>query len=191
MSRYIDHAFIEAREGGLELAGYVPVSKKSLSGVTIGCGVDLGQRDEDELRRWGCSAALVEQLRPYLGLKKEVAEAALEIAPLKVTEEDARFLSIAARMSITEALASFYERDAGGSFFDLPAAAQTVIASIAYQYGPNLHLPASEGGAPKFWGAACRMDWPGMEAELRDFGDVYKTRRVIEADYLKAGLTAD
>ncbi|WP_193171243.1 pesticin C-terminus-like muramidase [Nisaea nitritireducens] len=186
----IDHAFIEAREGGLELVGYVPVSEKSQSGVTVGCGVDLGQRDEAELERWGCSAGLVDQLRPYLGLKKEMAAAALELAPLKVTKEDARFLSIAARGSITETLASLYERDAGGSFFDLPPAAQTVIASVAYQYGPNLYLPAGKGGAPKFWRLACRRDWPGLVQELEHFGDSYPSRRNIEAGYLKAGLAA-
>lgn len=184
--RRIDHEFIEDLEGGLQLTGYVPASEQSKSGVTVGCGVDLGQRDEAELMRWGCGADLVDQLRPYLGLKKEVAEAALELAPLKVTKEDARFLSIAARGSITETLASLYERDAGGSFFDLPPAAQTVIASVAYQYGPGLRSEC-----PAFWRSACRRDWLAMEAELRDFRDDYTPRRILEADYLKAGLAAD
>lgn len=188
MSRYneprIDHEFIEDREGGLELIGYVPAAEESQSGVTIGCGVDLGQRDEAELMRWGCSADLVDQLRPYLGLKKEVAEAALEIAPLEVTEEDARFLSIAARGSIIKSLALFYERDSGGYLSELPPAAQTVIASVAYQYGPRLR-----GECPAFWSTACRMDWQAMESELRDFKDNYTSRRNIEADYLREHLS--
>lgn len=181
----IDHAFIEELEGGLVLSGYVPIPEKSQSGVTIGCGVDLGQRDEAELQRWGCQADLIDHLRPYLGLKKEVAEAALEIAPLEVEEGAARFLSIAARCSITETLAIFYERDSGGYLSELPPAAQTVIASVAYQYGPRLRSEC-----PAFWRAACRMHWGAMESELRDFKDNYASRRIQEADYLKAGLAA-
>lgn len=181
----IDHAFIENLEGGMKLRGYVPAAEASQSGVTIGCGVDLGQRDDAELQRWGCSADLIDHLRPYLGLKKEVAEAALEIAPLEVEEDAARFLSIAARHSITEALAIFYERDSGGYLSELPPPAQTVIASVAYQYGPRLR-----GECPAFWRAACRMHWESMEAELRDFKDNYASRRIREADYLRAGLAA-
>tara|TARA_R110000868_G_scaffold150541_17_gene373818 strand:+ start:160 stop:753 length:594 start_codon:yes stop_codon:yes gene_type:complete len=181
----IDYAFIEYLEGGLVLSGYVPVSGKSQSGVTIGCGVDLGQRDEAELRRWGSAPDLIDQLRPYLGLQKEAAEAALELAPLEVTEETARFLSIAARQSITQSLGLFYERDSGGCLSELPPAAQTVIASVAYQYGAGLRSEC-----PAFWRTACRQHWGAMEAELRDFKDSYASRRIQEADYLKAGLAA-
>ncbi|WP_193183290.1 pesticin C-terminus-like muramidase [Nisaea sediminum] len=184
----IDHAFIDEREGGLRTVGYVPHADGSDSGVTIGAGVDLGQRSVEELERWGCSAALISALRPYLGLKTADAQHALDERGLILVEADARTLSIAARRWVTETLARNYERHTGALFEDLPAAAQTVIASVAYQYGPNLYLPANKGGAPKFWAAACRQDWPGLEEELRDFGDKYKTRRIIEADYLRDNL---
>lgn len=58
-----------------------------------------------------------------------------------------------------------------GEFYKLPTEAQTVIASVAFQYG---NLATS---APKFWAEATSKDWSGAISELRDFGDVYNTRR--------------
>ncbi|WP_373293763.1 pesticin C-terminus-like muramidase [Iodidimonas muriae] len=55
-------------------------------------------------------------------------------------------------------------------FQDLPPAAQTVIASVATQYGPNLHLSSKEGGTPRFWGFVTRGEWQKALEELRFFG---------------------
>lgn len=66
------------------------------------------------------------------------------------------------------------------AFFDLPAEAQTVIASVAFQYG-DLSI-----AAPRFWRAVCKQDWHAAIAELRDFGDEYHSRRHLEADLLGA-----
>jgi len=42
----VDWGFISDREGGQVLTGYVPNASGSQSGVTIGTGVDLGQRSD-------------------------------------------------------------------------------------------------------------------------------------------------
>lgn len=65
-------------------------------------------------------------------------------------------------------------------FENLDARHQTVILSVAYQYGANL---ASR--APKFWKAVTSQNWAEVVKVLRDFGDAYKTRRNREADYLE------
>lgn len=64
-------------------------------------------------------------------------------------------------------------------FSRLPSEAQTVIASVSFQYGVNLDLRA-----PRFWRAVASQDWAAAVAELRRFGDAYPTRRRREADLL-------
>ncbi len=55
--------------------------------------------------------------------------------------------------------------------------ATTVIASVAFQYGDL------ESRTPNFWKQVISGDWEAAEANLRNFGDNYGTRRVKEADY--------
>lgn len=53
MSDQIDWKFIAAREGAEVLIGYVPMKNGKvfgISGVTIATGVDLGQRNESDLK---------------------------------------------------------------------------------------------------------------------------------------------
>ena len=63
-------------------------------------------------------------------------------------------------------------------FFDLPAQAQTVIASVSFQYG------SLETKAPSFWKAVASQSWEESVKVLNKFGDVYTTRRKLEADVL-------
>jgi hypothetical protein len=65
------------------------------------------------------------------------------------------------------------------AFEDLPGEAQTAIASVAFQYGTRLSFRT-----PKFWKAAVSQDWKETTKVLRNFGDVYPTRRGLEADLL-------
>ena len=69
--------------------------------------------------------------------------------------------------------------DASVSFEALAAECQTVIASVAFQYG-NLST-----ATPNFWRQVTAQDWSGALANLRNFGDRYKTRRAKEADLLE------
>ncbi len=170
----IDWGFITGLEAE-KLDGYVP--KAGDSGVTIGAGVDLGQRSAGELSM-GLPLALADRLRPYLGLHGAAAVAALQAKPLHVSKEEAAQLDNWARGLITDPLARHYQTTAGFPFSSLPSAAQTVIASVSYQYG------ATWARCPRFWAKACERDWPAVSHELRNFGDDYPTRRKHEADYL-------
>jgi len=64
-------------------------------------------------------------------------------------------------------------------FEDLPSEAQTVIASVFFQYG------SLKSETPKFWKAAVSQDWKEVLKILRNFEDEYAPRRNLEADVLQ------
>ena len=162
--------------------GYVPDPHGSRSGVTIATGFDLGARNANDLRLLNLPRDLVAKLTPYLGFQSHDAVRVLRRAPLTITEAEAAAIDRAVKARATADLIAAYDAAApAGSpgFAGLPAAAQTVIASVAFQYGS---LPAA---APRFWGLVVARDWAGAVRELRDFGDSYPTRRNLEADLLE------
>lgn len=176
----IDWAFIGEREG-YSLTGYVPEPETSESGVTIAAGVDLGQRSAAAIDAMAIPEALKAKLKPYAGLKKQAAVDYLAAHPLTVTKAEADAIEQVVRKRTVDELIANYDGASAVKFAALPDAAQTVIASVAFQYG---HLATA---APKFWGLVTKQDWPGVIKELRDFGDIYPSRRKKEAAYLEKG----
>lgn len=178
----VDWSFISDREGGLATRGYVPRQADGTvigqSGVTIGCGVDLGQHGAPTLAAWDLPDGVIEKVRPYLGLRREAAVKVLADAPLELSEDEAAALTAGARQMILLDVASRYDRAAAGRrrFVDLSPGAQTALVSVAYQYGARLDLRT-----PRFWSRAVGGDEAAMRAELESFGDAYRTRRRAEA----------
>ena len=93
---------VSLSEGPIKTTPYIPRDKKNqiigVSGVTIGRGVDLGQHSIDTLKDAGFTDDLINRFKPFLGLKKENAQKALDKAkrnktPLYVTQDEARFIS--------------------------------------------------------------------------------------------------
>lgn len=179
----IDWDQIDRWEEGAKMAliGYVPDLQNGKSGVTIACGVDLGQMYSN-LNLVGLQKDIAEQVRPYLGLKGALALATIKAKPLILTEDEAVTLRDWKRAQMTHDLSSHFMRDAQVYFTKIPDAAQTVLQSVQWQYG----TPWAR--TPHFWGHACQQDWPSVIHDLRNFGDAYKTRRNSEADYLKTNL---
>lgn len=181
----IDWKFIADLEGGLQLNGYVPAASTSNSGVTIATGVDLGARTLKEIGKWPVTDDLKIKLAPYVGRKGQDALNLLRELPLEVTEDEATQIETAVCGPIFDQLREAYDKKVGpDAFHHLPDEAQTVLASLAYQYGPNLAKRA-----PKFWGLACKADWPACVNELVNFGDRYPTRRRKEAKLLRQALS--
>ncbi len=179
----IDWSFIGSEEGGQQLHGYVPMPDTSQSGVTVATGVDIGQRTEMEIDQLGLPDRLRQKLRPYCGLRRELAVQALARVPLTVTPQEAMQLDRAVKATATDELRTAYDRAIGTgcvSFDELSGPAQTAIASVAFQYGTNLHERT-----PRFWRAVTAQDWRGAIAELRDFKDRFPSRRQREADLLE------
>lgn len=182
----IDHAFIDAREG-FETVAYVPIHPNGApigkSGATIGAGVDLGQWTEAQLLRRLGPDPMIGLLRPYLGLRGWDAVRALESAPLTLTERQARALTKSIRRDLEEALVAMYDKAAkrlgGLRWAVLPGPCQTVVMSVAYQYGPMLVRET-----PNFWAQVTAGRWADAHRNLLDFKDDYPTRRRKEAEHL-------
>ncbi|WP_020424833.1 pesticin C-terminus-like muramidase [Paracidovorax oryzae] len=182
MPEQIDYAFLSALEGGSQTTGYVPAANVSKSGVTIATGFDLGQRSENDLKNLGLASNLIEKLKPYLGSKGADAKKLVEKTPLTISAAEAESIDKATKASHIANLKLKYDSATTDKkhFIDLPAQAQTVIASVSFQYGVNL-----DSATPKFWKAVTGQDWTEAVKLLKNFGDVYPTRRGKEAALLE------
>lgn len=180
----IDFKFISALEGGSILTGYVPNPDSSKSGVTCATGFDLGCRTLGDLVGMDLPPGLITKLAPYLGAKKYAAVAVLKERPLRITPGESKLIDAASHKSATAAIQRAYDKASKTRFADLPEAARTVIASVAFQYGTNLAK-----ATPKFWAAVTKKNWALAVKILEDFGDDYPTRRRKEAALLKECLS--
>lgn len=182
----VDWDFIQTLEGNRTTA-YVPSAHGAAlghSGVTIAAGFDLGQHSVKDLQTMGLSNALIGELRPYLGLTNQAAVDQLAARPLSISAAAATEINQAAHAQTLASLVVRYDAAANqdGAFYELPGEAQTVIASVAFQYG-NL-----ASATPAFWNQVVHQDWSGAVGELRNFGDVAVNRRMAEADLLQGAL---
>ncbi|MCC6793253.1 MAG: hypothetical protein IT336_16330 [Thermomicrobiales bacterium] len=184
----IDWTFVSDRVGGQRLDGYVPDAPNSQSGVTIATGVDLGQWSSMELAEFGLPGDLIAKLTPYLGLRQGAALAAIDRTPLLLDRTEADQLDRVVHGVIVADVTRDYDDAVAAAnrsprFAALPPEAQTVIASVAMQYGQHLSV-----ATPRFWAAVTDGRWADAVAELRAFGDDYPTRRNLEADLLQTAL---
>ncbi len=179
----IDYKFLSDREGGRKLLGYVPNGKGSKSGVTIATGFDLGQRNETDLKNLKLPKTLIDKLKPYLGLTKENAINAIKKKSLMISDAQALEIDKTVKISHVASIENKYNaaiKENAVKFKDLPAEAQTVIASVSFQYGTNLQRKT-----PLFWKAVTSQDWKETESILNNFGDDYKSRRKLESALIK------
>lgn len=179
----IDDNFISLCEGGRKKQGYVPAAATSKSGVTIATGFDLGARSRSDLVALGFPAALIATLEKYCGKKSTEAESFLKKNPLTVTEAEAATIDRISKQQAKALIVSRYNHavqvtPGAPRFEQLPGEAQTVIASLAFQYGDLAKR------CPRVWGFVTNRQWKATVNELRDFGDAYSTRRKKEADLL-------
>jgi Bacterial toxin homologue of phage lysozyme, C-term/LysM domain len=155
-----------------------------MSGVTVGTGVDVGQRSVANIQALDIPETLKQKLIPYAGLKGQDAVNFLANRPLHLTEEEAYALDRAVAQDIFGDVAALYDADATeGSFLELPLEARTAIGDVAYQYGSNL-----EQRLPNFWGDVAQGRWDEATQTLRDFGDRYPARRNEEANLLEQAI---
>lgn len=179
----IDTGFRGSQEG-FRLNAYVPDPEYSRSGVTVGMGVDIGQRSVAEIQALDIPEALKQKLIPYAGLVGLDAVNFLANYPLYLSEDEAYALDQVVAQDIFGKVATLYDAaTTEGSFLELLPAARTVIANVAYQYGPNLaqRLPA-------FWSEVTQGRWDEVTQTLRNFGDRYPARRNAEADLLDQAM---
>ena len=132
------------------------------------------------MTKLGLNQVLRTKLKPYLGKKSKDAVNYLKSNALVITVDNAGKIDKAVKSAHITSLKSKYDSSvhntAKKKFSDIPSEAQTVIASVSFQYGINLNT-----AAPKFWEAAFSQNWKESIALLKTFGDSYPTRRNKEA----------
>lgn len=177
----IDFEFISILEGSSN-EGYVPDPDKSQSGVTIASGFDIGQRSEAEIKK-AFQPNLCSKLLPYVGQVRQQAVATLKAKPLNLTDDEVCTINSYSHQEAENRLVSQWnESDCYTPFESLPPACQTVVASVAFQYG-SLKLKT-----PNFWKQVTSGDWQAALGNLKNFGDKYPSRRHKEADVLEKWL---
>jgi hypothetical protein len=155
-----------------------------MSGVTVGMGVDIGQRSVADIQALNIPEELKQKLIPYAGLKGQNAINFLANHPLYLSEDEAYALDQVVAQDIFGRVAALYDAStAAGAFLELPPEARTVIADVAYQYGPNLAQRL-----PTFWSEVTQGLWDEVTHTLRNFGDRYPARRNAEADLLDQAM---
>ncbi len=142
-------------EGGQKLSAYPPPAKGS--GVTVGTGIDLGQRSLSELKELDLPESLLEKVSPYLGKKDSDAREYLKNNPLKLSQEEADALDSAVSNKISSEVSAKYQKATGQDLSSLPEEARTVLESVAYNFGPNLDTKL-----PSLWKHVINGDWQGM-----------------------------
>jgi GH24 family phage-related lysozyme (muramidase) len=178
----INQSFISSLEGE-SLIGYVPKPDGGAieSGVTVGCGFDIGQRSRIAIMR-AFGVVLGGKLAPYASITGYDAIDRLSIRPLVITQEECGVINEFAHKEATDRLVNAWDKVAVIPFTLLADECQTVVASVAYQYG-SLAI-----ACPNFWRQTTTGDWKGALANLRNFGDAFTTRRNKEADLLEYRL---
>ena len=182
MAENIDYDFLSDLEGGCKTVGYIPAVSVSNSGITIATGFDLGQRNENDLISLQLDTQLVSKLKPYLGLKGKSAQNLLKSTPFVLSAAQSQSIDKAVKSEHVSTLKLKYDSapDNKIKFINLPPEAQTVIASVSFQYGTNL-----DAKAPKFWKTVTSQNWLEAIKTLQAFGDAYPTRRKKEAALLE------
>ena len=189
MPRDIDSAFL-TREEGRKLKGYVPRARDGSalgrSGVTVATGVDLGQWSVEEFERLVLPGDLKAKVRPYLGHKGANAIKLLEERPLFISDREAHLVDSAIHSKIVNDVARRFEFATGHKFDDQARAVQTVLASLAINFGPGQLATMS-----KTWSLISALDWHGLAAWLEVFPSKQaelQARRRREAALLRTAL---
>lgn len=159
---------LERYEGNLPY-GYVPSEN---SGVTVGRGFDVGQRDAAEIQRM--AGPYAEMLLPYAGLKGQAARQALAYQPLVLPPEALEYINgNANRQAIGRA------REGVKEVWDkLSGREKSVLRNIAYH----------QGGIPPDVRSSFLGNEPIKRSQaIRSYGDAnpdFKHRYSMEADSL-------
>lgn len=184
-----------ARWEGRETVAYIPCRRRNFtgrnnfaecgdvigsSGVTVGCGLDLGQQSVDDLRRMRIDDDIIAILSRYCAKKGDEAVKALADAPLTLTDAQCDAVDAAVHDDYIRRAASAYDRAMPDAPFALlPAQAQTVIVSLFYQLGSGITQ------YPKTFQYLINADWEAAARELETGFARFTARRADEARLLR------
>lgn len=179
----VDWSFIKKLEG-FELKGYVPYDKEGgvESGVTICAGFDLGQQTVSSLMKFNLPPEIYAKLHRYAGVRGFKAKQLLKNSPLTLSKKEGDIVDNIVKQMYFLKVQKEYNDNSDITFSFLESAKQTVVCSVAFQYG------SLKKRCPRFFKYATRGQWDKVVQELRNFGDDYPVRRNKEADLLESSL---
>ena len=164
----------------------------SNSGVTVATGVDLGQQRPaayvKRLKAAGVPQALIDKLRPYMGLKRAAACKYLREHPLEITKDEAEMLekemkSAHLKNTMTEYGDAANSIKDGKPFGNLSQEEQTILFSRHYQDGNiidgnnyELAKEIASGESQAVLDRLSTVNYPGA---------AHKNRIPVEQSYLR------
>ena len=179
MTTNINWEFISKLEGKGVKQAYVPSEN---SGVTVGTGFDLKEKNAELLEEMGISAETTSLLSQFFGMSG--AEATEASKGFSLNDEQVTEIDKASHQWYANQVKKTYEsKPHEVAWDDLSEAMQTVIASVGFQHGTS--FTRKDGSEMNYIKQARANDIEGMIANLRNFGDAFNTRRNIEADLLE------
>jgi len=185
----VDFDFIGKSEGKGIMEGYVPTNNGEVldsSGVTIGTGVDLGQKNIEYFEGFE-HEDILNKIKPYFGMKGQEALTYEEETPLNLLSQEVGYLDEFTKNKEMSLIEKSFKDLTGKEFANMPPELQTIISDLQFQYGTDYNK------TPKFRDIIKSIAkdpenkslYSDLENELRNFGDKYQTRRGREADLIK------
>ncbi len=178
--------FIRELEG-FELKGYVPkdrdVVDRNPSGVTVVGGFDIGQHSKKQIKDLKLPKQLEDKIIPYAGITGQNARTLLKQKPLVLTEEEGKTLDTKVKEMYLEKVMKEYNDNSHIHFLTLTEQQQTVITSVAFQYG------SLKNRTPNFFRSVTSGNWQKAYRQIMNFSDAYGVRRRKEAAYLGSSIT--
>lgn len=180
----VDWEFIASLEGKAISKGYVPGKPwlHNTSGVTIASGFDLGTKNEIELKKMGISSGIIEKVKPYFGKQKQIAQDFLDQNLLSLSSEEVSEIDDKNHAYEINQMQKIYDSVSSVPFKDIPSQAQTVIMSLAHQYGLKGLTETS------VWPLLTAQKWSEAVTDLKTTFFDYPPRRKAEANFLSQVL---
>ncbi len=175
----INWQFISELEGKAINTAYVPDNN---SGVTIGTGFDLKEKNADLLEEMGISQETTSLLSQFFGMSGAQAKEAS--TGFTLTDNQVKEIDKASHEWYAKQVIKTYNKhNPVKPFEELSRAEQTVLVSVGFQHGTS--FTRTDGSDMNFIKQAASGDWDAVLENLKNFGDKFPTRRNKEAKLLE------
>ncbi|EGU4505457.1 hypothetical protein HVC08_005238 [Salmonella enterica] len=166
--KIIDKDFIHQEEGFKKKPYYPDIKNENNSGITVGYGIDLGEKSSVSMLADGVPKSIIDKLAPYTGARGKDARYLLTKDKNKLpelTSDEALLLSDIYLLKTINIVSGQYNKDSLGlKFSQIPEKTRTAIIDVAYNSGDHLW-----NACPVFWSDIVAQDWGSAYNELMNF----------------------
>ncbi|EBV3242572.1 hypothetical protein DOH76_24110 [Salmonella enterica subsp. enterica serovar Oranienburg] len=164
----IDKDFIHQEEGLKKRPYYPDIKDENNSGITVGYGIDLGEKSPASMLVDGVPKNIIDKLAPYTGFKGKDARYLLikdENRLPELTSDEALLLSDIYLSKTINVVSGQYNKESQElKFSQVPEKTRTAIIDVAYNSGDHLW-----NACPVFWSDIVAQDWGSAYDELMNF----------------------